>query len=1682
MDRSVSPDTPRRVVLRLALLLLLLGISPPPRLAAQVIDTNQFINHFPLPDVAAPIRPIWGFNDDEYSVGAYIQTDSDTLPHVWPLARGLGVKIIENRTPMVEHPFDNLIRDAIGRDTVTGEWKERVIYMDVPPAWAGWGREVILYPFDSAQSYYWPCIFKNWSGGGKHYNADPGSRDHWKRASSEMWYDTPNTTPNQEICSRIIFGNAPSQRNRRYSLRSGDGDSVEISGDAFWERQDLDLTNRINNGVWNRSRNLFFVVTGHLFDTAAGGQTANMSDSLLKLEIWAEIPKGKKWHGSDAALHTAIADTEFLYDTRYLTKAQIAPLLPANNFDAYREIPFMVDMARNPLTGNYGPWDPGAPFDDLYRRFDLRVRWIGKEKIAVRSIAIRDSIAQLLFGSGAEADTFRASIHRMADRVMWGSDTTRDSTVLKRRMGTLIRFGAGDEATPLRYAGFSWIDSTLYRRFRSKRAGDSLTFGTRAWHGMNDTSWHSRANTSQNELNVETYIVARLDGYIDTSLGLPPHLLNIPLLPEHNGGRFGLSPLTIGPSISTSRDSVEMYTRAFQRRQFGEYVSGPRAWPRSETMFTLLLGNTAAMSRRTGRRMIHWPGDHVPFALAWRRDDAAGIVEDSASRKYVLDTIVNRLPEASEMRAMVNLGLCYGARGIHWPFIGGNNPRLRDTAFMDKAGHAHYNWSTDWGDIGAAISDSTDYKRTDSAIVFYNQDASTTDTIRNFYTGWGTRLRAIRWLNRTWLGSIGPEMLKLRWRDGYSMHFTVPASYISDTGQANVRSFPTTEIVRSIETWDRWGHKDSANATYVELGLFDKHIGTTNDKYDPRKDTNYVFVVNRRTFERPEGVSDTSARGRLMDSLAETRILRISLRATNPDTSQYNPFIRVTEVRPDTSRLPGTSVPRAGLDTVVRNDSTIALRMRPGGGALLRITYAPPDESIVDGDLRFNNQRKMIYTGGRYFATYSRNDTVFLRRSIPVGSATGGILWEPIEWDISSPLDSLHDTLRLESRYPSLTARYGTNDTVISVVWSCHPANVPYTGFAGREIVIRDIGYHWSYGGGIGLQLFLFSPLKHVDYYNGLRDTIWGTPVICSEGNGEIIAWSDSVGGVIARARRLDTRLEWFRTLDILSAPGSISSASDTGSSRYPTMPTFAHIGRGDSSSGIAWQHPVPASPFSAIYYTRLTHARTSLGVDTLVPLLSGSSLPITGSNTANLHPSIDLQQDALGRIQEAVTWEVNSTMTYLNPLKPFNPYTIFGRDICVQSIGLNEATTPPTPLFQGPIACWMLRDTFQFLDTLDAYPNISAINRVITLADTADSAMFGVVFQHMPYPPTPSMRHATIRFGGGTFEAGWPRVYAWGGEHPAGTASQIRQDLRYAALYEQGTDSTNLLRTSRQFYARTRPTGYIATGRRARFRISDSLRTDISLMLHDVWYSGSSGGGSARMAPRANALERTDSLPQVRNLLRSGYFHAWDSTMIGCEIVGRYLGDSAAGASACIDAIAELVDSATGSVVAQLDSFSVSAISRHHAVQVAPTLDLTSGTYFVRLRMESASFPSDSVWYDSRYPVAELASEVATDRGLGKRRIGDEESGARLRLSVSPNPLSRSTSIQFTLPTAGQVTLRLLNVLGAEVVRLMDDEWTEPGRYAVPAGVAGSLAPGTYLIDLRTAREHAMAKLVVSH
>lgn len=147
-----------------------------------------------------------------------------------------------------------------------------------------------------------------------------------------------------------------------------------------------------------------------------------------------------------------------------------------------------------------------------------------------------------------------------------------------------------------------------------------------------------------------------------------------------------------------------------------------------------------------------------------------------------------REPSAYEIKAMVNLGICYGAKGIHYFMF--SKPRNHSTG-------------SSWGD--AFLEDNN----RDNPIPRYTDSYG--------YPKWETTKQ----LNQK-LALIGDELLSLTWQNAF---------YINNGTQ------PTGTCITNVQSIG-----DNAASTFVQLGIFKKTDEPNNENLE------HFFVVNRRTM------------------------------------------------------------------------------------------------------------------------------------------------------------------------------------------------------------------------------------------------------------------------------------------------------------------------------------------------------------------------------------------------------------------------------------------------------------------------------------------------------------------------------------------------------------------------------------------------------------------------------------------------------------------------------------------------------------------------------------------------------------------------------------------------------------------------------------------------------------------
>lgn len=210
---------------------------------------------------------------------------------------------------------------------------------------------------------------------------------------------------------------------------------------------------------------------------------------------------------------------------------------------------------------------------------------------------------------------------------------------------------------------------------------------------------------------------------------------------------------------------------------------------------------------------------------------------------------------------------------------------------------------------------------------------------------------------------------------------------------------------------------------------------------------------------------------------------------------------------------------------------------------------------------------------------------------------------------------------------------------------------------------------------------------------------------------------------------------------------------------------------------------------------------------------------------------------------------------------------------------------------------------------------------------------------------------------------------------------------------------------------------------------------------------------------------------------------------------------DGGRGVVASRDAVYPLErDAGTWQVGARLtgDEFDPTGVARYgdHLLTVDATFDGAGGMLFTAQGSDWKPTalpitPPDPVW---SYELVSLSERYAfighpsyeedgyvlvydLAQGVESEAPAGDDSG--LALSVAPNPVADRAEIRFTLRRASPVRLTAYDVLGREVLRLVD-EVRPGGTHRIALDVEG-LAPGVYVLRLQVGREPVTERFTVA-
>ena len=173
---------------------------------------------------------------------------------------------------------------------------------------------------------------------------------------------------------------------------------------------------------------------------------------------------------------------------------------------------------------------------------------------------------------------------------------------------------------------------------------------------------------------------------------------------------------------------------------------------------------------------------------------------------------------------------------------------------------------------------------------------------------------------------------------------------------------------------------------------------------------------------------------------------------------------------------------------------------------------------------------------------------------------------------------------------------------------------------------------------------------------------------------------------------------------------------------------------------------------------------------------------------------------------------------------------------------------------------------------------------------------------------------------------------------------------------------------------------------------------------------------------------------------------------------------DSALTVSDAINFKAELVNASTNQAVGTFDNITYTKNDLEKYASIDYSVDcsgIEAGNYYLRL--------VTNVNGNANYTLANIVSDNTTlaKKNFNKVNFTGREIPTSYDLAQNyPNPFNPSTTIRFQIPKDGIVTLRIYDILGAEVATLVNEEKVA-GKYEVNFN-ASSLASGVYIYKIQ--------------
>ncbi len=171
-----------------------------------------------------------------------------------------------------------------------------------------------------------------------------------------------------------------------------------------------------------------------------------------------------------------------------------------------------------------------------------------------------------------------------------------------------------------------------------------------------------------------------------------------------------------------------------------------------------------------------------------------------------------------------------------------------------------------------------------------------------------------------------------------------------------------------------------------------------------------------------------------------------------------------------------------------------------------------------------------------------------------------------------------------------------------------------------------------------------------------------------------------------------------------------------------------------------------------------------------------------------------------------------------------------------------------------------------------------------------------------------------------------------------------------------------------------------------------------------------------------------------------------------------------------------ELIDDVTDEILGQFDDVVFNKTNLELYDNISYRVNTEGiGNRTVRLRLVTDNN------FNPEYSISQMLSDEYV---LGKQIPNEINYKGSLKVETYdlaqnyPNPFNPSTTIKYQIPNAGNVTLKVYDILGREVTTLVD-EFKNEGRYEVNFN-AGKLASGVYIYTIKSNDFTASKKLML--